>query len=375
MDEIKTRKIVDTVAEEIEATAFGRSSWSNVALRLTEAFPGSSCVVLGEDQVQRQLRHCDAVNIEAHHLEAYAQYFAFCNPWMKVWSVLPDGACAVSERDFPVKQIENTEFYNDFVRRVPDFDASTGMSLDIDPCSTLRIPLHYSSVYAQKYDGPAEWVMSRLKGVLKRTANGVSHLQQETDRQIARAALANRGDDIAIVVDARMCIRDVNAAAALALDKRAVIAERQGRLSFCESALAKTIPAAVANIAASASSGVSSVVAATETGSWVVHFSIVAGSRSNAFVSLTPLVLIQARNLSVPAQLRRLDEAARIFRLTPAEEVFCRHLMTGASVRDIAMATGVTFETARSRLRTIFQKTDMHSQGELMTLFNRVACW
>ncbi|UHS59962.1 helix-turn-helix transcriptional regulator [Agrobacterium vaccinii] len=374
MDEAKTRKILDMVAEEIEATAFNRSSWSNVASRLSEAFPGSSCVVLGEDQVHSKLRHYDAVNIEAHHLEAYAQHFAFCNPWMKVWSVLPDGACAVSERDFPVKQIANTEFYNDFIRRIPNFDASTGMSLDVDPNNTLRIPLHYSSVYAQQYDGPAEWVMSRLKGVLKRTANGVSHLQQETDRQIARAALANRGDDLAIVVDVRMRIRDVNAAAALALENRAVIMERNGRLSFCEPALAKTVPVAVANIAASASSSVSSVVGETETGIWVVHFSIVAGSRANAFVSLTPLVLIQARNLAVCAAPRRLDEAARMFRLTPAEEAFCRHLITGASVRDIAIATGVTFETARSRLRAIFQKTDTHSQGELMALINRIGC-
>ncbi len=57
-----------------------------------------------------------------------------------------------------------------------------------------------------------------------------SHLQQETERQIARAALANRGDDLAIVVDVRMRICNVNAAAALALDKLAIIAERQGRL-------------------------------------------------------------------------------------------------------------------------------------------------
>lgn len=371
MNQADASRVLAVVSEEIERAAFGLSSWADVTLRLTEGFPGSACVILSEDLVTKTLRHSEAANIEKEHMDTYARHFAFRNPWVKVWDFLPDGACAVSERDFPVKLIENTEYYNDFVRRVPNFEASTGISLSTEPCTTFRIPLHYSKEFAERYDPWAEWTLSRLKGVLRRTANGIITREDQNNLQIAGAALANRASDLAIVVNSEMKIIEANKAAVSALVRSEVMWDRQGKLAFRDRKLAEAIPAAVRSLAASASSEVASIGAHLDSGHWIVHFSLVAGSRANPLVFSRPLILLQVRNLSAALPVRPLTDVARMFMLTPAEELFCRHLMAGVAIKDIAAATGITFETARFRLRAIFQKAGVHRQGELVSLLHR----
>lgn len=362
------QSLLISVSEEVEAASFGLSNWSNVARRISEGFPGSSCAVLSEDQAQQVLRHFDFVNVEKRHMDAYSEYFAFRNPWMKVWAHVPDGACAVSERDFPARLLQNTEFYADFVRKVPDFDASTAISIDIDPDNTFRIPLHYSVAYAERYDPWAEWVMTRLKGVLRRTANSFAGLQERADLDIGRAALTNRGDVIAIVLDRTMRIVDANSRANAAFAERSFLLERFGKLDFRPLKLAEAVTAAVRNLTTSAASPVSSLVWNGETGRWLISFSAVASSRINPFVSPRPLVLLQLRNVALSFPAEPLADFSRMFGLTTAEELFCRHLAAGQSVREIATATNVTFETARGRLKSIFQKADVHRQGELVAL-------
>ena len=70
---------------------------------------------------------------------------------------------------------------------------------------------------------------------------------------------------------------------------------------------------------------------------------------------------------------RNLTEAARLFGLTPKEtEVACA-LRAGKSTRHIATDLCISFETVRSHMRSLFAKTDTHSQTELVALMARCA--
>lgn len=59
---------------------------------------------------------------------------------------------------------------------------------------------------------------------------------------------------------------------------------------------------------------------------------------------------------------------SRAFRLTPAEARLAALLAVGASLENAADTLGVTKETARSRIKAIFQKTDTHRQATLVAL-------
>lgn len=63
-----------------------------------------------------------------------------------------------------------------------------------------------------------------------------------------------------------------------------------------------------------------------------------------------------------------LDTLVHVFGLTPSEIAFCRRLLRGESIVEAADQLGITQGTARTRLKTIFQKTGTSRQAELMLL-------
>lgn len=69
------------------------------------------------------------------------------------------------------------------------------------------------------------------------------------------------------------------------------------------------------------------------------------------------------QNAELPADLLR-----RCYGLTPAEVRLTMPLVEGRSLKEAADSSGVTYSTARSQLKSIFQKTQVQRQGELIRL-------
>jgi len=63
---------------------------------------------------------------------------------------------------------------------------------------------------------------------------------------------------------------------------------------------------------------------------------------------------------------------ADLFGLTPREAQVASGLVTGADLRDVAEGAGLTYESARTHLKSVLSKTDTHRQGELVALLNRI---
>jgi DNA-binding CsgD family transcriptional regulator len=67
------------------------------------------------------------------------------------------------------------------------------------------------------------------------------------------------------------------------------------------------------------------------------------------------------------------DMLGKVFELTPAQANLAGKLATGSSMETAAAELGVTVETARSHLKSIFNRTGTHRQGELVALLNRLS--
>jgi DNA-binding CsgD family transcriptional regulator len=68
------------------------------------------------------------------------------------------------------------------------------------------------------------------------------------------------------------------------------------------------------------------------------------------------------------AKPARPELFSHAFRLTPAEARLAIHLASGASLTEAADEFGVTHNTVRAQLRSIFDKTDTHRQADLLRL-------
>jgi DNA-binding CsgD family transcriptional regulator len=94
--------------------------------------------------------------------------------------------------------------------------------------------------------------------------------------------------------------------------------------------------------------------------------------RQNADLFSRATALILLIDLEVrPAP--KAQDLCRIFGLTPSEAEFASSLSAGASLSAAADQFEITSETARKRLKSIFQKTDTHRQGELVALMAQLA--
>jgi|SRR5262245_13892258 DNA-binding CsgD family transcriptional regulator len=73
-------------------------------------------------------------------------------------------------------------------------------------------------------------------------------------------------------------------------------------------------------------------------------------------------------------KMRQADFLEDRFDLTPAQARLVVHLVAGDSLRSAAMALGVKYETARSCLKAVFQRTGTHRQAELvLTVFDAMS--
>lgn len=79
------------------------------------------------------------------------------------------------------------------------------------------------------------------------------------------------------------------------------------------------------------------------------------------------LVCLDSSWRKVSAPLLKL-----LFGLSEREAQMCELLSLGHTVKDAANQLSIAFETARSHLKAVFEKTGTHRQSELISLFNRL---
>lgn len=94
-----------------------------------------------------------------------------------------------------------------------------------------------------------------------------------------------------------------------------------------------------------------------------------AGAAQDIFQLARAVVLATDLEQQTPADIRVLQEA---FDLTAAEAVLAAQIVSGKDLSTIAIETGRSRETLRSRLKTVFDKTGTSRQAELALLLSRL---
>ena len=89
------------------------------------------------------------------------------------------------------------------------------------------------------------------------------------------------------------------------------------------------------------------------------------GAAKSPFLHARALLLIN--EIAQPAK-PDWEIFSRAFGLTPAEARLAARLATGESLQSAAEALRITKETSRSRVKSIFRKTDTHRQADLVAL-------
>ena len=107
------------------------------------------------------------------------------------------------------------------------------------------------------------------------------------------------------------------------------------------------------------------------------------GTRRSYIVTVTPLdVPFGFREHPVAlilvvdpdARLPQADDLAEYFGLSPSESRLALHLMSGKTVAETSLVTGVAVSTLRTQLRSILGKVGVERQADLLRILASVPC-
>ncbi len=372
-DEGRLSVISQNVAAAIDAATFGQGSWDRVPAILSDAFPGSWGGLANMNFPESRLDFLSLQNMEPAFVTAYAEHFAHINPWNAYWKNLKGTTIGASEEVAPAKSFIDTEFYNDWLLPQGGAVAAAGMKIVGEGDEVANLLLHYPLSKSGVYDRAAVEILTNVRGNFERSINLSRLLRSDVETAVAKAALVERSRCAAFVVTGDRRVRDANALAESLFVSGRCVSVRHGRCHLADAAADARFGATLALLSQGRPTPVSRIGLRTAASAWQVSVAAlpIAQPPGGRLILLPPerLILVQILELgSKGLGAGDLAPLAPAFGLTPSEIALCRRLLQGDSLVDAAEQLGVTQETARTRLKTIFQKTGTSRQAELMLL-------
>jgi DNA-binding CsgD family transcriptional regulator len=317
-------------------------------------------------------------NIDSHYLKTFLEYFALTNPWNNThWSKIGSGVVALSEEVAPARLFSRTEFYNDWLTP-QGAEAAAGVKIDGDRGQTIRLSMHFPLSQADTYSRATTEVMLRTRGNLLRSIEVGRLMNLRSEEAAAGAALVERGQCAAFVIDRNRRVRTANQQAADLFAAGKAIAVKLGQVHLSGKDADDSFGKALSALSGGTPVDGSRISFRDGESAWQVTLAGLPIEPPPAgILSLLPphrLVLVLVADLSAVANSAGdLSVLSSTFGLTRAEVLFCRQLLLGDSVADAADHLGITVGTARTRIKTIFHKTGTSRQGELMLFLARLA--
>jgi DNA-binding CsgD family transcriptional regulator len=242
----------------------------------------------------------------------------------------------------------------------------------------VHVLLHFPLSNSGVYDKAGLEILHRVRGSFERSVILARLLRTDVEAAVAEAALVERSRCAAFVVAGDRLLREANPMAEQLFSSGRGVAVRNGRCYLTDKDADTRFGAVLEKLASGTPTLASRIGFRTATGALQVSVAAIPLSQSSSasIMSLLPprrMVLVLVVDLSLQrADAVGLPSLSTLFSLTPSEIAFCRRLLLGESVADAAEQLGITEGTARTRLKTILQKTGTSRQGQLMLLLSQL---
>jgi DNA-binding CsgD family transcriptional regulator len=351
--------------------------WPEFLKRLADATRAQTAQIglLDAQPTSHQFVH--AVGLDPSSVRDYNAYYSQRDVWLlrapkNYWTT---GFVGMSHHICSGEELERTEFYHDFLRRLPMYYGMTGVISKNDAQFSVI------SITRDKSKGPYRSRAPETRLIPKL----MPHLQRAIALHQRIADLENNNNSIAEILD-RLPIGSLlvgtkgkvlmlNRPARDLIDRRDGIRLENGSLCASLSTEDKRLQALIHGATATGAlhglhpGGVMTVSRRSLRRPFSVLVTPLRATRSWLGSELPRAAVF----ISDPeCEIKRQDEVvAHLFGLTPAEGRLAVALMRGRSLRQAAEELRVTRNTVRSQLQTIFAKTETNTQSSLLRLLLR----
>jgi DNA-binding CsgD family transcriptional regulator len=358
--------------EQAYAAALDPAHWQDFTSSVGRHFRDGSTIFWHANQVAASHRY------EAKVLHALEDRYAAINPWMPKKMLMPSGTLHRTEELYPEEELVKTEFYADLMAP-NDLFKGFGISLFNDRRFTFL-----SIIRSKKAGAPASEelrLLARLTPHLQRAVQVQERLQLSPALGApALGVLDELSRGVVFVGRDRRVIHANRAAARILADRDGLFLDRTGACRASRAAdqamLDRLLGGAVAarwrgEGDASSSGGV--MLVARPSGARALGL-VVAPMPSPPFgfaaAHVAAAILISDPEAD-SAALR--DILRRLYQLSEREAELAVRIAEGQRLEGAAQDAGVTYQTARSYLKSIFMKLGVNRQAELASLIQKLA--
>ena len=353
---------------------FEPSGWDAVAKALADAVRGSSCFILEATVDGSSLRVLSGRGLEAAGVPEYQDHFHRLDIWKDGLVSSQGGRTAPFHELVPQSQFQNSEIFNDWVKPALNYEVYWGLGhkLDLTGNRVGLIGVHRPRRGGEM--GPEELrAVDRFiphLGRALRLRRLLDHVQAQSS---ALAQICDSAPNAAMLVDERGRLNYANLAASnLLRSADGLSVDRHGALRATQKAendrLHRRIAGACGMRLGEGEDKGPLRIERREAGPLLVTVAPVPAER---FSLNQPLAILCVEDPWGPI---RIDprKIALSLGVTASEARLVAALAGGGGLRQAAGRLGIAYNTARTQLRSVLDKSGMHSQAELMLRVGRL---
>jgi len=354
----------------IYEAALEPGKWPTFLEQVSKHFSDASTLLWHMDNRAGDLGLFQSYRYEQTFLRPLQDHYYAINPWLPQKLKIASGRLHRTDALYPERDLVNTEFYSDLLR---PHDLFSGFGISIYNANRFA----FLSILRSQHAGPPSEEELGLLRVL------TPHMQRALDLHERFATLPRSNAPTADVLDALpfglvLLGRDGrvvsfnSTAAAIFAQKDGFFLDRRGFCRVNQVALQKRFEAAIfAAMRASqkASFGAGGWVSISRPSLKRPYAALVVPVRAPAFdlgtQHIAAMLFIsdpEAQILAVPDMMQQL------YGLTTAEARLIEALTRGKRLEEAADELGISLNTAKTQMRSIFLKTDTSRQTQLIKL-------
>jgi DNA-binding CsgD family transcriptional regulator len=366
------KRIAADLTSEIYACLLGSSGWQTFLDNLSRTLPNGKVSLFYHDVASRVGALTLHSQFEPERIAAYKEYYCRLNPWMEKANNRPLDLGVRAEQMLPRRELVRTEFYADFLRP-QGLDSAVGVTVFRDHgCNFMLSILHGSPDEAKAQS--AAMLLGTLAPHLRQAFTYYRRAGAVTNASaIVGAASDALGVGIVTVgIDRR--VRWANPGVHGLLDSGDPIGvDSRGRVTASRPDVREALDQAFGAGLRGETAGKRTLdVPARGDTRLHTRLTIVVPTLSPCeeyFAGPCVILLIEG---SVARGVLTAERLRCTFSLTPAEARLACAIAAGATLADAAAGQGITRETARTQLKRIFVKMDVHRQAELVAKVHRL---
>ena len=358
--------------EHLLAAPGSVEGWETFLRNLCDAVHGSAASLISHEFST----HGGGISVTAR--TAPEALLAYQNEWHRFdpWATSPmigsmtSGTVFSGEQLIGMGEMRRTAYYNEFGRHYDVVQCIAGM-IEATPRAFTCISINRGE-RAAEFGGSDLNLLNELTPHIRRALE--THRRLE-GAQLMNVALSSTLDRVATAIT--LVTQSGRVVFANAEAER-LFRERDG-LTISNGALRANTPALTTRLLSAIATSVA--IAANEITNGATALSLPrASARRPLSVVVSPLTrrsvtidrefVVAAVLVTDPDRQRTppTDVLVATLGLTHAEALLVQRLASGASVAESAAQLGITIETARTRLKSVFHKTQTHRQSELIKL-------